>query len=96
MYNLINNSGMVITIPDWQKIYYKDLTLIGKKTMDWNEPLVQNFIILLDRIERLENKLKVPDIETSETIGLFDFSAKKIDYLYGTETSETIGLFDYN
>ena len=100
MYYLINESGTSIQVPDWQKIYYKDLTLIGKKTMNWNEPIQENFLKIADRLKRIEDLLAIPDINISSNLGLLNLLDSPVNALFVSNQediniSSNLGLLNF-
>lgn len=58
-YNLKDIDGNAVTIPPLKIMDYKGIQLVGRDTVNWNEPFQQNFIKLVDRIAVLEKALKI-------------------------------------
>jgi len=56
VFDVVNKDGLILTVPDWQKVYYQGLNLIGNKTENWNEPIQENFVKIVDRLEKCEIK----------------------------------------
>jgi hypothetical protein len=53
-FDIINKAGTVMTVPDWQGISYQGLNIIGNKTEDWNASLQENFLKIVDRLDKCE------------------------------------------
>lgn len=58
-YNLKDIDGNAVTVLPLKLMDYKGIKLVGRDTVNWNEPFQQNFIKLVDRIAVLEKALNI-------------------------------------
>lgn len=74
-YNLSTSSG-TITLPSQSTLLYKGLKLVGRDSKDWNEPIQQNFVTLVDKVEtkmdKVVNQHLIPDVADTYTLGSED------------------------
>jgi len=58
-YEFTDINGNPITVPPVTLLDYKGITLVGRDTPNWNLPIQQNFVKLIDRIAALEAQLGI-------------------------------------
>jgi len=104
-YTLTTSVGNISLAPT-QSLQYKGLTLIGKRTADWNEPIQQNFVTLADRINTTSISMYDKDIE--KIMGVYNndaiylctrrmrFTLISKNNLYPYNTVSTISFYDAN
>jgi len=72
IYNLESATGEVVLTPH-SKLVYKGLELIGRDSIDWNEPMQQNFVKIVDelgnKLNSIVNKDILPDKADTYTLG---------------------------
>jgi len=72
MYIFQNNQSEEIKVPNEKSLIYKGIELVGRNSQNWNEPIQENFLKIIDRVEELERivgKVKagggtIPTLET--------------------------------
>jgi len=66
IYNLTSDTGTVVVAPS-TTIAYKGLSLIGRDSVDWNQPIQQNFVALADEVDLKADASSVTAIDTRVT-----------------------------
>lgn len=86
-YTMITKTGSMV-IPAKSSISYKGLEIIGRDSKDWNEPIQQSLIKLVDTIEDKMNSADIPsDAVYTDTV-LTDAEIGEMGYI------KTIGSID--
>ena len=71
-YSLTTSNGTIV-LPYASTLVYKGLSLLGRDSVDWNYPLQQNFVTLVDKIDTKMNKVLnqslIPDTPDAYTLG---------------------------
>lgn len=74
-YSLVTSNG-TITLPYATSLSYKGLDLIGRDSEDWNLPIQQNFVTIIDKIDtkmdKVINQHLIPDMADTYTLGSID------------------------
>ena len=107
-YNMNATAG-AIQIPSGTTIKYKTLDLVGRDSKDWNEPIQQNFVTLVDKVDvdvaaegqRVEGiinakvKTDVP-VDAKFTDTVYDDTTVKSDIANKVNASDIGSIADFN